>query len=93
MIKNEDIPEADDIFDPEDFDNCVNMELTLDRHDDGPGFARVNKRLNNKDGRPIGIAEDTPILYIRMHGFEYADGYKTVMTANEITRNLFSQVH
>ena len=30
VITNEDIPEADDIFDPEEFDNYVNMELALD---------------------------------------------------------------
>ena len=68
------------------------MELALDRHDDGPEFARVNKRLKDKDGRPIGIAADNPILDIRMYGVEYDDGYKTVMTANKITSNLFSQV-
>ena len=45
VITNEDIPEADDIFDPEEFDNYVNMELTLNRHDCGPEFARVNNRL------------------------------------------------
>ena len=36
MITNEDIPEDYDIFDPEEFDNYVNMELALDRNDDGP---------------------------------------------------------
>ena len=46
MIKNEYIREADDIFDPLEFDNYINMELSLDRHDDGPEFARVNNRLN-----------------------------------------------
>ena len=66
MITNEDIAEADDIFDPEEFDNCVNMELALDRHDDRPGFARFNKRLKEKDGIPIGIAADNPILDTRM---------------------------
>ena len=52
-ITNEYIPEANDIFDPEDFDNYVNMELALDRHDDRPEFPRVNKILNDKYGRPI----------------------------------------
>ena len=66
VITNEDIREADDIFDPEEFDNYVNMELALDKHEDGPEFARVNKRLKDKDGRLIGIAADNPILYIRM---------------------------
>ena len=67
VIKNEDIPEADDIFDPEEFDNYVNIELALDRYDDGPEFARVNKRLKEKDGRAIGIAADNPILYTRVY--------------------------
>ena len=53
MITNEDIPEADDILDPEEFDNYVNMELALDRNDDGSKFVRVNKILKDKDGRPI----------------------------------------
>ena len=56
MIINEDIPEADDIFYPEEFDNYVNMKFALDRHDNGPEFARVNNRLKYKDDRPIGIA-------------------------------------
>ena len=43
------------------------MELALDRHDDGPEFSRVNKRLKDKDGRPIGIAADNPILYTRVY--------------------------
>ena len=58
MITNEEIPAADYIFDPEEFDNYFNMELALDRHDDGPEFARVNNRLKDKDVIPIGIAAD-----------------------------------
>ena len=48
VITNEDIPEAGGIFDPEIFDNGVNMELALDRHDNEPEFARFNKRLKRK---------------------------------------------
>ena len=92
MITNEDIPEVDDIFDPEYFDNYINTELALDRHDNGTELARVNKRLKDKDGRPIGIAADNPILDTRIYKVEYYDGYKTVMTANAIASNLFSQV-
>ena len=92
VIANEDIPEADDIFDLEEFYNCVNMELSLDRHDDGPEFARVNKRLKYKYGRPIVIAADNPIIDTSMYEVEYAGGCKTAMTANAIASNLFSQV-
>ena len=92
VIKNKDIPEADDIFDPEEFDNYVNMELALDRHEDVPEFARVNNRLKDKDGIPIVTAADNPILDTRMYEVEYADGYKTAMISNAIASNLFSQV-
>ena len=68
------------------------MELALDRHDYGPIFSRVNNRLKEKDGRPIGIAADNPILDTRMYEVEYADGYKTAMIDNAIPSNLFSQV-
>ena len=43
------------------------MELALDRHEDGPGFSRVNKILKDKDGRLIGIAADNKILDTRMY--------------------------
>ena len=56
-------------------------------------FSRVNKRLKDKDGRPIVIAADNPILDTNMYKFEYADGYKTSMIANAISSNLFLQVN
>ena len=68
------------------------MELALDRHENGPEFARVNKRLKGKDGITIGIAADNKILDTRMYKVEYSDGYKIAMTANAIASNLFSQV-
>ena len=66
MITNEYIPEADDIFDPEEFDNYVNMELALYRHDGGPEFSRVKNILKYKYGRPIVITAENPILDTRM---------------------------
>ena len=93
VITNEEILEADDIFDPEEFENYVNMELALDSHEDGPKFSRFNKILKEKDGRPIRIAADNPILDIIIYGVEYDDGYKTVMASNAITSHLFSQVN
>ena len=92
VITNDDIPEADDEFDPESFDNYVNMEIAIDRHDDGPEFARVTKLLKEKDGLPIGTATKNPILDTIMYEVEYADGYKTAMEANAIANNLFAQV-
>ena len=61
-------------------------------HGDGPEFEIVSKVLKDKYGRPIRIAAYNPILDTRMYKVEYADGYKTAMTANAIASNLFSQV-
>ena len=93
VITNEDIPVADDIFDVEEFHNYFNVELALYRHDDRPEFARVNKRLRDKDSRSIRITADNSILDTRMYKVEYADGYKAEMTANAIASNLFSQAN
>ena len=68
------------------------MELSIERVEDGPEFVRVPKRLNNAEGRPIGVANDNPILDTRMYEFEYSDGYKTILAANTISGNLFAQV-
>ena len=47
--------------------------------------------MKDKEGRPIGIASDNPILGTRMYEVEYADGYKAATTANNIASNLFAQ--
>ena len=44
VITNNNIPEADDIFDPESFYNYVNMDIAMERTDDGPDFAIVIKK-------------------------------------------------
>ena len=63
--------------------------MLCNRHDNGPEFARVNKRLKDKDGIPIRIVADNPILDTRMYEFEYAYEYKTAMTSNAIASNLY----
>ena len=69
------------------------MEHALHRHDYGPEFERVNKILMYKDGRLIIVATDNRILDTKMYEVEYSDGYKIVMTVNEVANNLFSQVY
>jgi hypothetical protein len=55
-------------------------------------FARVVKRLRDKDGLPIGTANDNPILDTRLYEVEFPDGHTTSLAANVIAENLFSQV-
>ena len=68
------------------------MGLSLDRKSDRTEFATVTNRLKDKEGPPIGIASDNPILDTRMYKLEYADRHKVVMSANNIANNLFAQV-
>ena len=92
VVTNEEIQEADELFDPESYDNYISMELSLYRQGEGPEFARVTKRLRDKDGKPIGVAHENPILDTRMYEVEYVDGHKAAMAANSIASNLFAQV-
>ena len=89
---NPDIPEADKANPEVLEDTYLNMELALDKGDDGPSFAKVTKRLRDANGLPIGIANDNPILDTRLYEVEYLDGHKASLSANEIAQNLFAQV-
>ena len=52
----------------------------------------MTKRLRDKDGIPIGTANDNPILDSRVYEIEYLDGHKASLAANSIAENLFAQV-
>ncbi len=73
-------------------DTYINMELALPRDGDGPDYARITKRLRDKDGLPIGTANDNPILDTRIYEVEYLDGHKASLAANAIAENLFAQI-
>ncbi len=94
IVNDPNVPEADDTFTPDVFgDTYLNMELAIPRGgDDGPEFAKVTKRLRDKDGLPIGTANDNPVLDTRMYEVEYPDGHKALLAANAIAENMFAQV-
>ena len=77
-----------DVFD----DTYLNMELSIPRDGDGPDFAKVTKRLRDKDGLTIGRSHNNPILHTIMYEVEYKDWQRAFMEANEITENMFDQV-
>ena len=89
LFDNPDVPEADDTFDPDSYDHYVNMEFTVDNGDEHRKFARVTKRLKDKNGIPIGTANDNPLLDSRLYEVEYVDGRKQAMAANIIAENIF----
>jgi hypothetical protein len=78
----------DDVF----HNTYLNMELAVPRDSDGPGSARVTKRLKDKDRLPIGKANNNPILDTRMYEVEYPDGHKASLAENAISENMFAQV-
>jgi hypothetical protein len=89
---NPSVPEADDEFDPDSCDSCLNMELALERDDTTPEFAKVTKRMKDAAGNPIGAAHDNPVLDARLHEVECLDGHKAVMSANIVAENMLAQV-
>jgi hypothetical protein len=68
------------------------MELALPRGGGEVELGRVTKRLRDKDGLPIGTANDNPILDTRVYEVEFPDGHRTSLAANAIAENLFLQV-
>ena len=66
--------------------------MALPRDGEGPELARVVKRLRDKNGIPIGTANDNPILDTRIYEVEYLDGHRTALAANAIAENMFAQV-
>ena len=74
------------------YDNYVNIEIAIDRHNDRPEVARVTKILKDKYGLPIRTASENPILYTRIYEMEYSDRYKTAIAQNAIAKNLLAQV-
>ncbi|KAI2511667.1 Reverse transcriptase (RNA-dependent DNA polymerase) [Fragilaria crotonensis] len=92
-INDPSIKEADQEFTPDSFDDTyLNMELALPRDGGEVQFGRVVKRMRDKDGLPIGTANDNPILDSRLYEVEFQDGYKTSLAANAIAENLFAQI-
>ena len=82
-INDPEIKEADQEFTPDSFDDTyLQMELALPRDGGEVQFARVVKRMRDKDGLPIGTANDNPILDSRMYEVEFQDGYNTSLAAN-----------
>ena len=71
------------------------MEIALPRGAGDPEdtqFAKVTKRLQDAEGRPIGTANDNPLLDTREYEVEFLDGHVESMSANLSAQHLFSQV-
>jgi hypothetical protein len=96
VISDPEITDEDENFTPDTFDDTyLNMEIALPRGGGDPEdtqFAKVTKRLRDAEGRPIGTANDNPLLDTREYEVEFLDGHVESMSANLIAQHLFSQV-
>jgi hypothetical protein len=93
-IADDTIPEADDTFTPDTFnDTYLNMEVALPGGQDGqPRAGRVVKRMRDANGIPIGTANENPLLDTRLYEVQFVDGSQQTLVANAITMNMFAQV-
>jgi hypothetical protein len=95
-ISDAKIPEADETFTPDTFDDkYLNKEIAMARgasNDESIEFGRVTKRLRDAEGRPIGTAHDNPLLDTREYDVEFRDGHSESLSANLIAQHLFSQI-
>ncbi len=52
---------------------------------------RVRARTRDRDGNPVGRANDNPILDTRSYIINFDDGDQTKLTANIIAESIYSQ--
>ncbi|KAI2504020.1 Reverse transcriptase (RNA-dependent DNA polymerase) [Fragilaria crotonensis] len=95
-VSDERIIEEDQDFTPDTFDDSyINKEIALPRGaGDGEDvhYGRVTKRLRDADGRPIGMANENPMLDTREYEVEFMDGHSEALAANLIAQHLYSQI-
>ena len=93
LFGNNDVPEADENFDPDSYDHYLDMELKLDSgSSEHPQLARVSKRLKDHRGNHIGTAKSNPVLDTRRYEIEFSDGHKQTISANMIAENMFASI-
>jgi hypothetical protein len=75
---------------PKTGDNYLSTELMLPK---GSVLVkgRVTARKRDRDGNPVGHANDNPILDTRSYIVKFDDGDQTELTANMIAEPLYSQ--
>ncbi len=92
-ISDAKISEADEDFTPDTFNDAyLNKEIALASGANEVQFGKVTKRLRDADGRPIGTANDNPLLDTREYAVEFRDGHVESVSANLIAQNLYSQL-
>jgi hypothetical protein len=96
VVSDDQVPKEDDYFTPDVFDDTyLRMEIALPRgggDQEDVQFAKVTKRLRDKEGRPFGMAHDNPLLDTQEKEVTFLDGHRESLSANVIAQHKFSQV-
>jgi hypothetical protein len=82
--------EADD-YTPESYNEYLLAEILLP-HDGDHVTARVQNRVKDKNGKPIGLCNANPLLDMRECKVEFPGGTVKALQANLIAENMFSQI-
>jgi len=68
------------------------MEVGFNREEEGFMRAKVKRRAVDFEGKPIGVANDNPLLDSREYLVEFLNGQEAIYRANIIAENLLAQV-
>ena len=85
------MPEADEHYSLELFDQYLTAQVLLDRGGEGQ-LGVVKQRKKDSNGNPVGLSNRNPLLDTREYEVEFPDGTIDVLTANTIAESLYSQV-
>ena len=73
-------------------DSYLGMKLGLPKGPDNELLhAKVKRRAVDVEGRPLGVANNNPILDTRQYEVEFLDGQVEILTANLIAENIIAQ--
>ena len=85
------MPEADDHYTSELFDQYLTARVLLDRGGEGQ-LGTVKRRKRDHNGNPVGVSNRNPLLDTREYEVEFPDGSIDVLSANTIAESIYSQV-
>ena len=87
------LADAEDEIDPSVLDKYLGAKIILDDVANGGGnIATVKSRVTDVNGRPIGTANNNPLLDDREYEIELEDGTTDRIFANKIAENIRSQL-
>jgi hypothetical protein len=87
ITPDEEVPPEQDAF-----DKYLTANVLLERQGD-PVRGTVMARAKDTRGRPIGVANDNPLLDTREYVIEYEDGTMDVLTSNLIAESMYSRIN